>query len=1848
MGENDLTTEYKIIADAAFDTLNKLNAAFEATGRSVKLSKSAFNEFASSLDNTVASLGDVTGKLNQYAEGFKTIVSQKSTVGGALNAIGSYFAQAVSNTKRGTDALVAWQNQVKRFNNDIITQRLEKQRKAQEALTAASEETRLALVAEDKLRVLRGQQPLNPHLRFSDPKEQSAALVGTQSKNAALRAQDSREINSILIQSRIDAEKSASEALGKVHADYLDQQAQTNSAALEKQVNDEIEADKKARAAIKAQLQDYVRAREETNSAALEKITSDEIAKVKEVARLEIKNAADMAAFHKIEDEKRVKQEEEGAKRAAEIENSIRHQKNFDSFDAGAQKTAEEKFDFMLERAKKLALKIKAAQEEIARERKRTADLEDETNAAGLEHRIAEEKKAADERAAFEEGASARLNEIRELQRKTDATIAEFERKEEDKRQEQITKDFKEEVNKRIAAYKAFIDAQRTGLTKGQFATLSPEKLQEFQQGSNLSKGISNGAADTAAINSIREMEADFRRAGIAQDEVIKGARELGVGLRENKDRIKEFTLSWQSLGRIVVARAVSEAFFAIQSSIRESVKAAIDLQNRIAEIQTITDKSSRGAVDFQSSLTSILNLSSKINFAPDDTAAAVYEALSNQLGNTTFEVLGFVEAAGKLSKVTRSTLADSSDAISSVINAYNLSATEATKVSAQLFNLVDQGRIQLREVANTMGDVAVPAAQLGVSFDEVVAGLSAISIAGVPASESMTLYRNIMFQLIKPTKSMTKLFAEWGVETGQAAIATFGFTGVLEKLDIEAEKGNTQIVKLFGTIRAVRGILGLTGQNLDKYVDALEASKVAQEEYNKIVDDYVQNSGEVFNRLINQSTIEVERLGLRFVDLVANFANIIDGSDKGTSHITELVKILIRLGLVLGTTSAAFLVTITAIEAAIGVIGLFTLTTGGATVAVGSLVTALAALNINPIVAAVSASIAVVAGLGAAYIALSDSAVTAYSEIEIAVREANKELGKESFEKLTETFEKLGDAYDRKVRGALKDFADQISGLNKEIRELEKAGSLDSTIDEFKKLSDAVGGDDIKQKLSLYFGDAATSAELFANGIRLTNKEIEKNKTALDNQGKSIASVIDKLQAQKEAIFGVLNANRDSTQQSITERNLSRFQGPELARRQFGVAQDFARQASNTTDNKEANRLFEIAKKFLKEAESNAFQTGMLGNLNNHIDFFNRQESALAAAQERRNVQEAQALENQQRYNAGIYFQKKASYDLLTAEELRRKGIKEDYDLAIAIGEEYQRQTKIIDQNRREGKITPEEARNQQGLLDQKLGVSLTSESSSAIAKMQTLYSSIIEAQNKSLEVAEKEIKVLAISKAKSDIEAARAERTNMQDRATAGFQNTISDFEKTAKGLLADKRERQGLVANAVNDPNGMAALAEREKLDASIAAFIEREQQIRSQVDANPNLLPEILKKFIPELEAFVDKTGNNPILVSGLENLKEELKALELTQADLKTANESLSKRLQEDTYAIIDNATQVQINSEALDEWQGGAAGTSGSGESEQDFLKKKDATLNQEQVNAVRESIRLDDAEALTRAAADNIIAQVQNLDLETSTLKKEAEIADTKTSAVDQEIKAKEEETARFNAIVEQYNAMMQELQQFNPDLAPHNPKINGQPFQRKFGTDNSINGVPFVDDGRNNSINGVPWVDDGKAAASVSRGVEEGAQSIPGAMAEGSNSVSGAMNEGVNRIPQAIVDGMAESFRQQQQAQNEGIHYAQPERRFAMGGPVGTDTIPAWLSPGEFVVRAQAARQNFDILQAINTGSFRRYANGGSVSNSQSFSSTFNMRTENPQMQAAHIVSVLKRQLSQGKATLSKGRPY
>jgi hypothetical protein len=95
-------------------------------------------------------------------------------------------------------------------------------------------------------------------------------------------------------------------------------------------------------------------------------------------------------------------------------------------------------------------------------------------------------------------------------------------------------------------------------------------------------------------------------------------------------------------------------------------------------------------------------------------------------------------------------------------------------------------------------------------------------------------------------------------------------------------------------------------------------------------------------------------------------------------------------------------------------------------------------------------------------------------------------------------------------------------------------------------------------------------------------------------------------------------------------------------------------------------------------------------------------------------------------------------------------------------------------------------------------------------------------------------------------------------------------------------------------------------------------------------------------------------------------------------------------------------------------------------------------------------------------------------------------------------------------------------------------------------------------------------------------------------------------------------------------------------PGRYFASGGPVGTDTIPAWLSKGEFVVNANASQKFASQLVAMNAGSQPVYrSEGGSVTTVGDINVTVNGGSTSKQT-IREISDGLRREIRRGTIKL------
>lgn len=354
----------------------------------------------------------------------------------------------------------------------------------------------------------------------------------------------------------------------------------------------------------------------------------------------------------------------------------------------------------------------------------------------------------------------------------------------------------------------------------------------------------------------------------------------------------KAVDVSWRSYVRYFLTRLTYSTFMKLAQGMREGVKAASDLQLRIAEIRTISQDSGRSIRDWTYELRA---LSDAFPQSTLDIAEATYQALSNQVVNAT-TVTGFLTEALRLSIVTVATTAQSINALSSVINSYNLGAGAAAQVSAQFFKIVELGRVRLEEVADDFGNITAIAAQVGVEFAEVGAAMTTITRQGIRANTAMTLIRNVLLKLIQPTENMKTLFREWGVETAEQAIQTFGFIGVLEKLEDATRGSTTEISNLFSRIRATVGAAAIfSGDNLARF-----ASDYRDILYNSAA-AYDEATRRAFDAPARRAQIELQKLKNFFMvdigsEMLGRMVEITEAMGGAVTMVTTLTKQVVAL----------------------------------------------------------------------------------------------------------------------------------------------------------------------------------------------------------------------------------------------------------------------------------------------------------------------------------------------------------------------------------------------------------------------------------------------------------------------------------------------------------------------------------------------------------------------------------------------------------------------------------------------------------------------------------------------------------------------------------------------------------------------------------------------------------------------------------------------------------------------------------------------------------------------------------------------------------------------------------------
>lgn len=364
-------------------------------------------------------------------------------------------------------------------------------------------------------------------------------------------------------------------------------------------------------------------------------------------------------------------------------------------------------------------------------------------------------------------------------------------------------------------------------------------------------------------------------------------SKRIGTSSAAAKKSVDAIGLSYRDVGRIIESQIIFSALSNLTQGFRDAADAAAEFQEQIARIAAI-DESNLGIDGLRQE---IEDLAVELGRPLDEVGGAVFEALQNDIGTTseTFDKLR--TDAQELALVTGGDLGQAVNALSSIYKTFGTEVEGVESISGQLFGTINAGRITLADLENSLGTLSPLARQSGVELKEVLDALAAITLTGTKASVAKTQLRNVFNKLIKPTKALSQVYQELGVEGFEELTnrigedgSRLGFIGALQTLSDTVGGNEQEVTKLFNTIRGSLGVFNLLGDEAKLFNDVSKTTAEAAGDLKEALDGIESTAAREAAKNAAELEVIFTRLGDRALDLqnaVTNAFLAITGSSE-------------------------------------------------------------------------------------------------------------------------------------------------------------------------------------------------------------------------------------------------------------------------------------------------------------------------------------------------------------------------------------------------------------------------------------------------------------------------------------------------------------------------------------------------------------------------------------------------------------------------------------------------------------------------------------------------------------------------------------------------------------------------------------------------------------------------------------------------------------------------------------------------------------------------------------------------------------------------------------------------------
>lgn len=266
-----------------------------------------------------------------------------------------------------------------------------------------------------------------------------------------------------------------------------------------------------------------------------------------------------------------------------------------------------------------------------------------------------------------------------------------------------------------------------------------------------------------------------------------------------------------------LIADFVKSAGSQLAGIAKSAVSIGSAFETSLAKVTTIADTSKLSTQQLSDQITA---MSSKMGVAASDIAEATYQAIS--AGQDTSNAVAFAGQASKLAAAGFTSSSSAVDILTTALNAYGMSADQATHVSDVLLTTQNLGKTSVDELSASMGKV-IPLAAYGVSVENLSSGLAVMTANGIATAEATTYTKSMLNELGDSGSTVGKILQkQTGKSFAQLNAEGKSLGDVLQILYNSVGGNSTAFAGLWSSVEAGTGALSLASGGADKFNSVL------------------------------------------------------------------------------------------------------------------------------------------------------------------------------------------------------------------------------------------------------------------------------------------------------------------------------------------------------------------------------------------------------------------------------------------------------------------------------------------------------------------------------------------------------------------------------------------------------------------------------------------------------------------------------------------------------------------------------------------------------------------------------------------------------------------------------------------------------------------------------------------------------------------------------------------------------------------------------------------------------------------------------------------------------------------